>query len=222
MKEEVITVGISDDHALFREGIISLMRDYNIIEFTLEAENGRDVLTKLKNGIPDVLLLDLDMPVMDGIETLKILKSDAAYENLKVIILTMHTEERMITYLMELGANGFITKDSRPEEISTAITTVHKQGYYFNDSVSQAMLKGLKDKSKKTPKLGDNYQLTSRELEVLQLIAQGLTTTEIGEKLFLSNRTIEGHRKNLLSKLGARNTATLIITAIKEGIISID
>jgi len=220
MSEKVITVGIADDHSLFREGIRLILRDFDNIELTLEAENGRDLLTKLKNGIPDVLLLDLEMPEMDGIETLKTLKSDAAYYEIKVIILTMHKEERMITYLMELGANGYIMKDTEPREIEQAIRTVYEEGFYFSDEVSHAMLQGLKQKTKKPPKIGDNYHLTEREKEVLKLIAKGLTTAEIGEKLFISTRTVEGHRKNLLSKLGARNTASLIMKAIKEGLIS--
>lgn len=222
MNEKVITVGIADDHALFREGVRLLIENFDNIELILEAENGRALLTKLKNKIPDVLLLDLEMEEMDGIETLKYLKVDAAYDELKVLILSMHKEERMIAYLMELGANGYIMKDAAPSEFELAIRTVYKEGFYFNESVSHAMLGSLKQKTKKPPKIGNNYQLTEREKQVLQLIADGLTTTEIGEKLFLSKRTIEGHRKNLISKLNVRNTAALIMKAVKEGLITMD
>ncbi|PTX63693.1 LuxR family two component transcriptional regulator [Kordia periserrulae] len=222
MNEKVITVGIADDHSLFREGIRLIVDDFDNIELTLEAENGQDLLTKLQNNTPDVILLDLEMPKMDGVETLKRLKEDCNYQELKIIILTMHKEERMIAYLMELGANGYLMKDAEPAEFEEAIRTVYEEDHYFNESVSHAMLKSLKDKSNKTPTLRNNYQLTSREMEVLELIAKGLTTTEIGKKLFLSTRTIEGHRKNLIGKLGARNTATLIIKAVKEGLISLD
>ncbi|MEM6719754.1 MAG: response regulator transcription factor [Bacteroidota bacterium] len=222
MSEKVITVGIADDHGLFREGIRYIIENFDNIELILEAENGRDLLTKLKNKTPDVLLLDLEMEVMDGIETLKYLKADAAYEEIKVLILSMYKEERMIAYLMELGANGYIMKDAAQHELESAIRTVYKEGFYFNESVSHAMLGSLKQKTKKPPRIGNNFQLTEREMEVLQLISDGLTTTEIGEKLFLSKRTIEGHRKNLISKLNVRNTAALILKAVREGLISMD
>ncbi|KAB8156057.1 response regulator [Kordia sp. TARA_039_SRF] len=222
MNEKVINVGIADDHSLFREGIRLIIDDYENTQLTLEAENGQDLLTKLQNNTPDVILLDLEMPKMDGVETLRYLTENSIYPDLKIIVLTMHKEARMIAYLMELGANGYLMKDAEPREFEEAIRTVYEEGHYFNESVSQAMLKSLKDKSGKVPTLKNNYQLTSREMEVLQLIAKGLTTSEIGEKLFLSKRTIEGHRKNLISKLGARNTATLIVKAVKEGLISVD
>jgi DNA-binding NarL/FixJ family response regulator len=220
MSEKVITVAIADDHALFREGVRQILRNFDNIDLIMEAENGQDLITKLKNKVPDVLLLDLEMQVMDGIETLKYLKQEAAYEDLKVLILSMYREERMIAYLMELGANGYLMKDADPDEFELAIRTVHKEGFYFNEHVSHAMLGSLKQKTKKIPSLGNNFQITEREMDVLQLIAQGMTTTEIGEKLFISNRTVEGHRKNLLSKLDARNTASLIMKAIKAGLIS--
>ncbi|AXG69730.1 transcriptional regulatory protein DegU [Kordia sp. SMS9] len=222
MNEKVIKVGITDDHLLFREGVKLILENFENIEFILEADNGKDLLTKLKNGIPDVVLLDLEMPVMDGIETIKELKANPAYQELKVIILTMHTEERMIAYAMELGANGYITKDAVPSEFELAIRTVYSQDYYFSDHVSQAMLKGLRNKTKKAPKIGADYHLTARETEVLQLIAEGFTTQEIGDKLFLSKRTIEGHRKNLISKLGVRNTASLVVKAVKENLVVVD
>lgn len=222
MNEKVIKIAITDDHSLFREGVKLILENFENIELMLEADNGKDLLTKLKNDIPDVVLLDLEMPVMDGIETIKELKANPEYQELKVIILTMHIEERMIAYLMELGANGYLMKDSKPSEFELAIRTVYRQGYYFSDHVSQAMLKGLRNKTKNTPRIGADYHLTAREMEVLQLIAEGLTTQEIGEKLFLSKRTIEGHRKNLISKLGVRNTASLVVKAVKEGLISVN
>jgi DNA-binding NarL/FixJ family response regulator len=220
MKEHLIKVGMADDHALFREGVGLIINNFEGIELILEATNGRELLTKLKNKIPDVILLDLEMPEMDGVEVIRHLKEDAAYQEIKVVILTMYKEERMMAYLMELGANGYLMKDANPSEFEKAIRAVYKDGFYFNDEVSRAMLSGLQQKKKKPPMLGNNYQLTEREMDVLTLIATGLTTTEIGAKLFISKRTVEGHRKNLLSKLGARNTASLIIKAIKEGLIS--
>ncbi|WP_298513684.1 response regulator transcription factor [uncultured Kordia sp.] len=220
MTNQTISVGIADDHMLFREGVKLIIENFENITPVLEAENGHDLFTQLKNNVPDVILLDLEMPVMDGIEATQRLREE--YPDVKILILSMHKEQRMITYLMEIGANGYLLKDAAPETFEEAIRTVYAKGFYFNEFVSHAMLNGLRDKSKTPPKIGKDFHLTSREEEVLALIAEGLTTVEIGEKLFLSKRTIEGHRNNLLSKLGAKNTASLIIKAIKENLIIVD
>ncbi|WP_298418596.1 response regulator transcription factor [uncultured Kordia sp.] len=219
MTEETIKLGLVDDHNLFREGIKSLLDKISGVTLVLEAVNGKDLFTKLKNDVPNVILLDLEMEEMNGVDAT--LKLQEEYPNVKVIILTMHKEERMISYLMEIGANGYLLKDTTREELEEAIKTVVRKGFYFNEFVSQALLKGLKNKSGKPLKIGKDYHLTARELEVLELIAQECTTAEIAEKLFLSVRTIEGHRKNLISKLGVKNTAGLLIKAIKEKLIVI-
>ncbi|WP_430410089.1 response regulator [Kordia sp.] len=219
MTEKSIKLGLVDDHNLFREGIKSLLDKISDVTLVLEAVNGKDMFTKLKNDVPDVILLDLEMEEMNGVDAT--LKLQETYPDVKILILTMHKEERMISYLMEIGANGYLLKDTTREELEEAIKTVVKSGFYFNEFVSQALLKGLKNKSGKPLKIGKDYHLTARELEVLELIAQEFTTAEIAEKLFLSVRTIEGHRKNLISKLGVKNTAGLLIKAIKEKLIVI-
>lgn len=219
MNKENIQLGLVDDHNLFREGIKSLLDKISDVTLVLEAVNGKDMFTKLKNNIPDVILLDLEMEEMNGVDATLQLQEE--YPEIKVLILTMHKEERMISYLMEIGANGYLLKDTTREELEEAIKTVVKSGFYFNEFVSQALLKGLKNKSGKPLKIGKDYHLTARELEVLELIAQECTTAEIAEKLFLSVRTIEGHRKNLIGKLGVKNTAGLLIKAIKEKLIVI-
>ncbi|WP_046758110.1 response regulator [Kordia jejudonensis] len=219
MSEKTITLGLVDDHNLFREGIKSLLDKILEVQLVLEAVNGKDMFTKLKNDVPDMILLDLEMEEMNGVDAT--LKLQAEYPEVKILILTMHKEERMISYLMEIGANGYLLKDTTGEELEEAIKTVVRKGFYFNEFVSQALLKGLKNKSGKPLKIGKDYHLTAREFEVLELIAQECTTAEIAEKLFLSVRTIEGHRKNLISKLGVKNTAGLLIKAIKEKLIVI-
>ncbi len=216
---ETIKLGLIDDHNLFREGIKSLLNKMSNISLILEAISGTDLLTKLNTDVPDVILLDLEMEDMNGVDTT--LKLQEMYPDLKIIILTMHKEERMISYLMEVGANGYLLKDTNQIELEEAIKSVYEKGFYFNSFVSEALLKGLKHKITKPPRIGKDYHLTSRELEVLELVTQELTTAEIAEKLFLSVRTIEGHRKNLMSKLGVKNTAGLIIKAVKEKIISV-
>lgn len=219
MSNEIIQLGLVDDHNLFREGIKSLLDKISEVNLVLEAVNGKDLFTKLKNDVPDVILLDLEMEEMNGVDAT--LKLQEEYPDVKILILTMHKEERMISYLMEIGANGYLLKDTTREELEEAIKTVHKKGFYFNQFVSQALLKGLKNKSGKPLTIGKDYHLTAREIEVLELIAKEFTTAEMADELFLSVRTIEGHRKNLISKLGVKNTAGLLIKAIKEKLIVI-
>lgn len=214
-----IKIGLVDDHNLFREGIKALLSSVKTVEMVLEAENGQDLFTQLKTRVPDLVLLDLDMEEMNGIETTKRLSQD--YPDLKIIILTMHKEERMIAYMMEIGAHGYLLKDTNQAELTEAIEKVYHHGFYFNPRIASAMLKGLKDKSKTEPQLSNGFDLTKREMEVLHFIAQELTTTEMAEKMFLSERTIEGYRKNLLDKMGVKNAAGLVLKAIKEGLLSI-
>lgn len=221
MSVNKITVAIVDDHTLFREGVRLILEQDAKIEVVLEAEDGFSFLELLKtNTLPDVVLLDLEMPRIDGIETTK--KLCESYPEIKIIIVSMYKDDRMIAHLMKIGAHGYLLKDASSDEFFEAIKTVHKTGMYFSERASNAMLNDLRDKRRKPPRVGTNYQLTNREKEVLELIAEGLTTAEIGEKLFLSVRTIEGHRKNLISKLGVRNTAALLIKAVKENLITIN
>lgn len=215
----MIKVAIADDHKLFREGLRFLMDQMDNLEVVFEASNGRELLDNIESHQPDVLLLDLDMPEVDGLEALKQLRPK--YPDLGIIILTMHSDSKMVAYLMELGANSYLLKDTSPEEFKKAIANVVEEGFYFNKMVSQAMLVGLQGQSKKKPSLGHNEALTSRELEVLELICQEFTAKEIADKLFISHRTVEGHRKNLIEKLGVKNTAGLIVKAIKEGVIEV-
>jgi len=216
---KIIQLGIVDDHTLFREGIKALLYDVEHIELVLEANSGKDLMEKLKFSVPDLILLDLDMDDMNGIEATQQLSLE--FPDLKIIILTMHKEDRMIAYMMEIGAHGYLLKDTTKTELKDAIEKVYNQGFYFTPRISSAMLQGLKDKAKAKPQLGNNFDLTKREKEVLQLIANELTTAEIAEKMFLSERTIEGYRKNLLDKMGVKNAAGLVLKAIKEGLLSV-
>ena len=195
----MIKIAIADDHKLFREGLRFLMDQMDDLEVVFEASNGKELLEQMENHEPDVLLLDLDMPEVDGLEALKQLRPK--FPNLGIIILTMHSDSKMVAYLMELGANSYLLKDTSPEEFRKAISSVIQEGFYFNKMVSQAMLTGLKGQSKKKPTLNDTETLTTREIEVLELICQEYTAKEIAEKLFISHRTVEGHRKNLIEKL---------------------
>lgn len=168
----MIRVALADDHKLFTEGIGFLLSSMKGVELVLEVANGLELLEQIDKHKPDILLLDLDMPEMDGLEVLKQLKPQN--DDLGVIILTMHDDPKMISYLMELGANGYLLKDTSPDEFRKAIFGVFQEGFYFNQIVSTAMLSGLKSSQKTKPTLKNNSRLTEREVEVLQLICEEL------------------------------------------------
>lgn len=214
-----IQIGLIDDHQLFREGIKSLLSETSWISLVLEASSEPDFFTQLCTTVPDIILLDLELGDSDGIEIIKKLK--VSHPDVKIIMLTMHGEDRMISYLMEIGANAYLPKDSNQSELEMAIKTTYEEGFYISPHVSKVLLKQVRQKEKSIPKLNNPYGLTKRELEVLQMISKEHTTPEIAEHFFLSIRTIEGYRKNLMSKLGVKNSAGLIMKAIKEKIISI-
>lgn len=213
-----IKVALADDHALFREGLKAILSRLEGIEVVIEAANGKELIDAMAVNETDVVLLDLEMPEMDGMEACKKIREQSS--EVKILVLTMHEEERMTAYLMEIGANGYLLKNTRRDELLNAIQTVHNTGVYSTDRVTTALLNSLKQRSKKTPALGA-VQLTRREQEVLELIAQELTNTEIGERLFISEKTVDGHRMNLLSKFNVKNTAGLILKAVRQGFIAV-
>ncbi|WP_430413149.1 response regulator [Kordia sp.] len=216
----MIRIGLADDHLLFREGIKAMLQDEKNIEIILEASNGSDFLKVLRNSIvkPEVILLDIRMPIMDGYETAKILLEE--YPNIKIIVLTMHEEERHIIRMIELGVNGYLMKNASPEEVIDCIRCVIEYDYYFNNKITNIMRKVMMYKGKQNADY-PIFDLTERETEVLELICKEFTAKEIGEKLFISFRTVEGHRKKLLAKLNVRNTAGLVVLAIKNEIVKI-
>ena len=211
----MIKVAITDDHKLFREGIRFLLEQMGDMELAFEAASGIELIDKLPENKVDVLLLDLDMPGMNGIDLFKVIRE--RYGDLKVLVLTAHQEERMIAYLMELGVNGYLFKDITREELKKAIVTVYEEGMYLNDRTAQAVLGGLRRKVSVPPEYGREEFLTQRERDVLESLAQGLSASEIGEKLYISPRTVNGHRNRLREKFKAKNLVDLIIKAAKEG-----
>jgi DNA-binding NarL/FixJ family response regulator len=219
MKKPHIHIAICDDHALFCDGLKLIINSRPDFDLVFEAHNGQELLdgiSKLKTP-PDVVLLDLKMPVKDGIETTRELR--VAYPRLSILILTMLDQDDYILHLLDLGANGYLLKNSSAQEVLEAIENVVQKGFYFSDHVSQVMLEGLK--RKRTPPTSFNAanKFSSRELEVCDLMKEGLTTQEIADRLFISNRTVETHRKNLMEKFGVKNSAGVIYRALKEGLL---
>ncbi|MDN5202898.1 response regulator transcription factor [Fulvivirgaceae bacterium BMA10] len=210
---------IADDHELFRRGITAILEDIPEMEVIDQAENGEHLMEILETKQPDVILMDIKMPVMDGIECTKLII--AKYPEIKVIMLTMHDDEKFITHLVDMGANGYLLKNAEIDEVENAIKTVMMKGFYFNREISEIVLNGLINKRSKHKirKDTENITLSDREYEVLELICQGFTNAEIGRKLFLSQRTVEGYRYKLLDKVGVKNTAGLVRFALKNGLV---
>jgi two-component system, NarL family, response regulator DegU len=211
----VIRLALADDQLLFRRGLVMLLRDMSGVQVVFESANGEELLTGLRDNAIDIVLLDLEMPVMDGMATLGRVKKE--YPAVRVIILSTHEKEQHIASAMELGANGYMLKSADTNEIENAIRSVQESGYYYSDRVSHAMLHGLVKKQKVKPTFNEVDPLSEREIEVLRAICQGLTNTEIAGKLFISPRTVEGHRNNMLLKTGAKNTAGLVVYAMTKG-----
>lgn len=215
--QKIIKYAIADDHKLFRRGVINALEDMPSLKLVLEAENGKDLLNNINKVKPDILLLDLKMPEMDGIETtLELRKRN---NDVKIIIITMIDDEKYVIHLMEIGANGYLLKNAEPEEIKTAIIAAHENGYYFNDFVNKALLRKVVHKNQLKPVFNKDIELTSREIEVLKLICEEKTANEIANLIFLSPRTVEGIRTKLLEKIGVKNTAGLVMYAVKNRIV---
>jgi DNA-binding NarL/FixJ family response regulator len=215
---EKIKVAIVDDHKLFRSGLRSILQQNEEIEILFEATNGQDLLDNPLLDQVDVILLDIQMPILDGIKTTKILREEN--NPVKIIILSMHDEDQFVLHLMEIGANGYLLKDTDTDEMIKAIKKVNEDGIYFSDFVSKIMLRKVSKNPQKTARpFNFKTDLSQRELDVVKNICDGLTTHEIGELMCISHRTVEGHRQRILEKLGLSNTAKLVAYAIKNGLV---
>jgi len=212
--EKIIRIAIADDHKLIRSGISMILSEQPSFIVVQQASNGRELLDGLANSKPDVVLLDLEMPILGGRETL--IELQKLNPKIRVLMLTMHNNQAFILQMMELGANGYLIKNSDPNELVEAINKVIESEFYFSDVVSMAMLQGVSNPKLKLSNSIKNSGLTSREIDVLRLICKEYTTIEIGEVLFLSPKTIEGYRKVLMEKTQSKNIAGLVLFAIKH------
>jgi DNA-binding NarL/FixJ family response regulator len=212
-----ISIAIADDYKIFREGLkVGLSADENM-EVVMEADNGEELMQALESCTPDVIIMDLKMPLLDGMEATKLVRKK--YPSIKVLVVSMYEDDKFIIHLMENGANGYLLKNAEPDEIRRSIYAVHENGYYFNDLVNKALLKKLVLKNNLKPSFNQNVELTERELEVLKLICEEKTAAEIAKQIFLSPRSVEGIRQRLIEKVGVRNSAGLVMFAVKSGIV---
>ena len=212
-----IKVAIADDHQIFRKGVILSLRHYANIQFVLEASNGEELLKGIANTDTDVVLLDLRMPVKDGIETTKCLAKDYPY--IGVIILTMYEDERFVTHLMENGANGYLLKSADPAEIKRAIIEVKSKGYYLNNYVNRILLQKSHYRVKFTPSLNTEIVLNDKEKQVIKLLCMELTAQEIAKEMNISPRTVEAIKDRLMDRFGVKNSVGLVFFAMKNALI---
>lgn len=220
---EKIRLAIVDDQQLFREGLVALISDIPDYEFVMEADSGGNLLRQLQetNILPDILLMDMKLPDISGAMLNDRIKQQ--YPSIHIIVVSMYGQERLIARMIEAGASGYLEKNCSKDELTTAIATTMQLGFYFTPATLKAIHNarlykktGLKNVS------SIELELTARETEILKLICMELTNGEIAKRLFLSSRTVDGHRNNLLAKTGCRNTAGLVIFAIRNGIYELE
>lgn len=210
---EKIKLFLVDDHKMIREGLKNFLGDHQDFEIVAEAENGEDCLNQLKGVSVDIVLTDLNMPIMDGLELIKKLKAD--HPEIKIIALTMMGESQHIKQMLAEGALGYLLKNCSEEELIQAIKSVYEGNTYYSPEVTNIILNNIrKVKPISTSKVVTEMPLTEREKEVLHLILKEQSNKEIADQLFVSVRTVDAHKRNLLDKTGSKNVAGLVLYAI--------
>jgi DNA-binding NarL/FixJ family response regulator len=217
--DHMIKIAIADDHQIFRDGIKMALSNKANLKMLWEAEDGKDLMHKISIKKPDVLLMDIRMPEIDGISAIEMLRKE--YEDIKIIVLTMYDDQQMISKMMEMGANAYLTKTTDPEEIYEAILTCMNDDFYFNSLVNNAVMGRLMQKKNVKHHYGSTVPISfsEKEIKILQLLAEDKTTEEISKIIFLSPRTIETIRQNMKSKVSAKTIAGLIMYAMRNKII---
>jgi len=217
-----IKIAIADDEQLFRKGILFLLEREANFNILFEAENGQELVDTLKTAteLPDVILMDLKMPKLNGVETTKFIQKK--YPDIKIIALTSYGGKSFITNMIDVGASSYLLKNTTPKVVVHTINQVFEKGFYYDEQVLKIIDDSLFSSNKKMIKsdLDENF-ISKREKDVLDLICKQYTTNEIAEKLFISPRTVEGHRNNLLLKTQSKNVAGLVIYCIQRKIVTI-
>lgn len=215
----ILKILLVDDHEIFLKGLTLMLNEFNEFKVVGEASNGQEFLQKLDHIMPDVVLMDIKMPVLNGVEATK--KAIEKYPDLKIIALTMFGEHKYLRMMADAGAHGFIQKNINKNELEQAIITVANGQTYFSPEM-MADLAEWDTTNESGIFLNDvNERLSERELDVLKLIIKGLSSQEMANKLFISPRTVEGHRANLIAKTGTRNVVDLVIYAIRNHLVEI-
>jgi len=216
---KTIKIVLADDHQIFRDGIKALLSDEQHIEVIAEASNGEELLSLLKVVKPDVLVLDISMPRISGIELAKTISE--AYPEIRILILSMHKNNDFVINAMINGAKGYLPKDTSRKELLDAINTIYHGDEYLGKLISTNILKSYIGRTHSGNESFKDEQLTLREKDIIRLVGQGLANKEIADRLFISIRTVDSHKNHIMNKLKIKSTAELIIYGIKNKIIDI-
>ncbi len=216
--DPTVRIGIAEDHVLFRQGMVSLLKEEGGFDVLFEAGNGEELLRHLENNQPDIVLLDINMPVMEGRQALTRIRE--LYPNLKVIMLSMYYNSSYIAEYLTKGARAFLPKNCDIEKVIEAINTVHTKDYYFDDDMSVSLMDELAYVEQQDES-NNRLHLTERETEVLNLLCLEKSNREIAEMLNISVRTVEGHRMGIMTKTDTKNVLSLVMFALKNKIISL-
>lgn len=219
--KKTIKIAIAEDEGLVRSGFGAVLKEVPNFEVMLNASNGKELLDSLEiaTDLPDIILMDLNMPVLNGVEATKVVREK--YPEIQVIALTSYNSTSFILSMIKIGAAAYILKNENPDSLILAINGVFENGFYYDRKVLEVLKENAIHPTRSREIQFTYSQLTDRELEVLELICRQFTTVEIGEKLFISHRTVEGHRNNLLQKTGMKNVVGLVVYAIKNELVDI-
>lgn len=218
---EKLRVAIADDEVLFRKGIRMIMENNQMI-VDIEAEDGEDLILALKKApiLPDIVLLDMKMKRLNGVETTKIIRDQ--FVDIGIIILSTYFNSTFVKYMTDLGVNAYLPKNTEPEEVVATIRKVKEKGFCFSEAMLKLVHQNISNDQEKKPAFSIIEKISEREKEVLKLICNQYTSSEIADYLKLSPRTIEGHRKSLIEKTGVRNVAGLVVYALSQNIVNIN
>ncbi|MFD2916664.1 response regulator transcription factor [Psychroserpens luteus] len=218
-----ITLAIADDELLFRQGLMSILSKEKNLDILFDAEDGNDLMQQLRAAkqLPEIVITDLKMPGLNGVETTKLIRKE--FPDIKIIALTSYFSKPFIINMISIGAVAYLAKNSTPTLMLTTINEVADKGFYYDAQVMKFIHEGLLNNSDQAKKSNfDMTYFTKREKEVLELICKQFTTNEIGEKLFISPRTVDGHRNNLLLKTESKNLAGLVVYAIQNKLVNLE
>ncbi|MBY0485904.1 MAG: response regulator transcription factor [Flavobacteriaceae bacterium] len=217
----MLRVGIVDDHLLFRKSMTLLINSFEGMHVEIDAENGKLFLGKLHSQSVDVVLMDIQMPVMDGYETCKRLLS--LFPEIKILIVSQLSTRESIHKIMELGAHGYFTKNSNPEQLEHAIRSVHEEGFYFGTELGAVIKEAmLWEKNNKLELVHAKELLSDRELQIIKMVCREMKSKEIADELFINIRTVESHRKHIMDKTNAKNFIGVVLYALRYDILTVE
>jgi DNA-binding NarL/FixJ family response regulator len=220
VNDKNINIFIADDHNLVRQGIVAMLKHRNIFTIVGEASDGAQAVRMVKELKPDIIIMDISMPTLNGLEATYQIKRDMP--DAKILILTQHENEEYIIQIIKAGASGYVLKSSVSDDLVNGILALEKGGRFFSPSISKLILDGYINKIKGQEIKKESSELTHREREVMQLLAEGETNQKVAEKLYISVRTVEFHRANIMHKLNLHDMAGLVKYAIQKGIIQLN